>query len=106
MKDPQFTGSVGAMISTKPGLSKPTYLYGIELLKTLLGTPQPPAMIYNLIAKAYENMGDYKAAVESQEKAITEAKESLKEGKYTGFILEDTVKEYEKTLEEYKKNLK
>jgi len=51
-------------------------------------------------------MGDYKGAVEAQEIAIAKAKEYLKNGKFAGFILEDTVKEYEAELAKYKEKLK
>ncbi|HEX6432009.1 MAG TPA: TlpA disulfide reductase family protein [Niastella sp.] len=102
---PGYVGSTGAIISQKAGLSKETYLYAIELLKTLLDTPQPPSLIYKMIAQAYANMGDYKTAVETQEKSVTDAKKSLKEGKFAGFVTEETVSEGEKTLAEYKKKL-
>lgn len=102
---PGYVGSTGAVIASKAGLSKETYLYGIELLKTLFDTPQPPSLINKMIATIYSNMGDYKAAVETQEKAVASGKQALKEGKFAGFITEDTVKEDEKTLAAFKKKL-
>lgn len=102
---PGYVGSTGAVIAQKTGLSKEAYLYGIELLKTLFDTPQPPSLVNKLIASIYSNMGDYKTAVETQEKSIAGARQALKEGKFTGFITEDTIKEDEKTLAEYKKKL-
>ncbi len=102
---PGYVGSTGAIISQKTGLSRETYLYGIELLKTLLNTPQPPSLVYKMIAQAYANMGDYKAAVEMQEKSLASAKQDLKEGKFAGFVTEDTIKEGEKALTVYKKKL-
>lgn len=102
---PGYVGSTGAVIAGTKGLSKETYLYGMELLNTLLSNPMiPPATVYTQIAQVYANMDDYKAAIEMQEKAVKSAKQSLKEGKFPGFIMEDTVKELEATLAEYKKN--
>lgn len=102
---PGYVGSAGAVIVNRPGLSRNTYLYGIELIKTLFGTGQPSSMVYNMLAKGYANMGDFAAAVENQEKSVSEAKLALKEGKFAGFITEDTIKEAEKELAEYKKKL-
>jgi hypothetical protein len=82
MENPQFTGSVGAVICNKPNLSKETYLYGIGLLKGLAEGPNSiPPLMYNIIAIGYSNMGDYAAAVETQEKTVSLAKQALKEGK-------------------------
>lgn len=103
---PGFTGSVGAMLANKPGLSKDAYLYAINILKELADNPQPASLMYKFIAAAYVNMGDYKEAAQAQETAIAKAKEYLKNGKFAGFILEDTVKEYEAELANYKKNIK
>ena len=100
---PGYVGSTGAVIVNRPGLKKETYLYGIELMKTLFNSPQPAAMVYGEMAKGYANMGDYATAVENQEKSIAEAKQAVKEGKFAGFITADTIAEAEKTLAEYKK---
>jgi len=51
-------------------------------------------------------MNDYKNAVQYQEKAVATARQFLKEGKFAGFIMEDTIKESEKKLDDYKKELK
>jgi len=101
-----YSGSVGAVLANKPGLSKDSYLYGIDILKRLADNPQPASLMYKFIAGAYVNMGDYKGAVEAQEIAIAKAKEYLKNGKFAGFILEETVKEYEAELAKYKEKLK
>lgn len=101
-----FSGSVGAVVANKPGLSKDSYLYGINILKGLADNPQPASLMYKFIAVAYVNMGDYKGAVGAQETAIAKAKEYLKNGKFAGFILEDTVKEYEAELAKYQEKLK
>jgi len=104
--NPGYKGSVGAFLASRPGLSKESYLYGIDILKELADNPQPASLMYKFIADAYVNMGDYKGAVEAQETAIAKAKEYLKNGKFAGFVLEDTVKEYEAALEKYKKGIK
>jgi thiol-disulfide isomerase/thioredoxin len=101
---PGYTGSTAAVIARKKGLKKSTYAYGLEILNEQLKNPQMPAsMTYAEMAGAYANMGDKKQAVAHQEKAVTIAKQYLKEGKFAGFILEDSVKEMEKQLAEYKK---
>lgn len=103
---PGFTGSVGAFLAHKPGLSKASYLYTIELLKGLADNPQPASLMYHFVAKCYANMGDYKGAAEAEETAIAKAKGYLKAGKFAGFILEDTVKEYEVELAKYKEKIR
>lgn len=104
---PGYVGSTSAVIVRKPGLKKSTYLYAMELLNQQLENPQMPAsIVYAEMAAAYANMGDYKQAVEKQDKAVKMAKQYLKEGKFAGFIIEDTIKELEKSLAEYKKKLK
>ena len=103
---PGYTGSVGSLICNRKGLSKETYQYGIKLLADMADGPNAiPALMYNEIAKGYANMGDYKRAAETQEKAITLARQSLKEGKHAGFIMEETVKTYQTSLDEFKKHL-
>ena len=103
---PGFKGSVGAVIANTPGLSKDTYLYGIDILKEMAEGPQPGHLMYNFIAMAYAYMNDYKAAVDAQEKAIAIGKEYLKDGKFVGFVLPDTITEYEAKLEKYKEMIK
>lgn len=105
-RKPGFTGSVGAIIANTPGLSKDTYLYGIGILKELADNPQPGHLMYNFIAIAYANMNDYKGAVQAQEKAIAIGKQYLKDGKFVGFVLPDTITEYEAKLATYKSKIK
>jgi thiol-disulfide isomerase/thioredoxin len=104
--NPGFKGSVGAVIANTPKLSRDTYLYGINILKELVDNPQPGHLMYNFIAVAYANMGDYKGAVEAQEKAIAIGKQYLKDGKFVGFVLPDTITEYEAKLVTYKSKVK
>lgn len=103
---PGFTGSVGGFLAHKPGLSKESYLYAANLLKGLADNPQPASLMYHFVAKCYANMEDYKGAAEAEEIAIAKAKEYLKNGKFAGFILEDTVKEYEAELVRYKEKIR
>lgn len=104
--NPGFKASTAGVIARKEGLSKESYLFAIKLLTELIDNPQPGFAMYNEIALAYVNMGDYKGAVEAQEKAVNAARQGLKENKYPGFITEDTIKEYEETLAGYKTKLK
>ncbi|MGN8038707.1 TlpA family protein disulfide reductase [Chitinophaga sp. 22321] len=104
---PGYTGSTAAVIVRKKGLKKSTYQYGLALLNEQLKNPQMPAnLAYAEMASAYANMGDYKQAVEKQGKALAAGKQYLKEGKFAGFIIKDTITELEKQLAEYKKKLK
>lgn len=101
---PGYVGSTAAVIARKKGLKKSTYGYALELLNAQLEVAQFPAsMVYEEMAGAYANMNDYKSAVQYQEKAIATARQLLKEGKFAGFIMEDTIKESEKKLADYKK---
>lgn len=105
---PGYVGSTAAVISRKEGLSKEFYLYAIDLNKQLMAenANMPPSFCYNEMAGAYAHMGDYKTAVETQQQAVNSAKQSLKEGKFPGFIMQSTVDEYEKTLAGYKQHSK
>lgn len=102
-----FSASVGVMVCRKPGLKMSSYTYAIAMLKKVAQGPNTiPPLMYHHMAAGYANGKDYKNAVATQQKALTLAKQALKEGKFAGFILEDTIKEYEKTLGEYKSHLK
>jgi tetratricopeptide (TPR) repeat protein len=104
---PGYVGSTAAIIARQKGWKKSTYEYALELLNKQLEVQQFPAsMVYEEMAGAYANMNDYKNAVQYQEKAIATARQLLKEGKFAGFIMEDTIKESEKKLAGYKKELK
>ncbi len=103
--NPGYKGSVGVLIARTQGLSKESYLYAVKLLAELVDNPQPAFFMYNEIATAYVNMDNYKDAVEVQEKAISAARQALKENKYPGFVTEDTIKEYEEKLSGYKAKL-
>lgn len=104
---PGYVGSTAAVIARQKGWKKSTYEYALELLNAQLEVPQfPSSMVYEEMAGAYANMNDYKSAVQYQEKAIATARQFLKEGKFAGFIMEDTIKESEKKLAGYKKELK
>lgn len=104
---PGYTGSVAGVISQKKGLKKSSYEYGIELMNGLLEKPEMPApAVYGLIGNTYANMGDFRKAAETMEKSVKIGKELLKEGKFAGFITEDSIKEQEKLLAEFKKAIK
>ncbi|SHM80961.1 Thiol-disulfide isomerase or thioredoxin [Chitinophaga jiangningensis] len=104
---PGYIGSTAAVIAQKKGLKRETYLFAMDLIKEKLANPNEPANIYlQLTADLYANMDDYKNAVIYQQQAVDAGKQYLKEGKFTGFILEDTVKEMETKLAEFKKHLK
>jgi tetratricopeptide (TPR) repeat protein len=101
-----FRGSAGATLVHKEGLSKETYMFAINMLKPLIDNPQPGSLVYNMIANAYANMGDYKSAVDAQELAIVKAREYLKNEKFIGFVTEDQIKEYQEKILKYKAQIK
>ncbi|BAV05030.1 thiol-disulfide isomerase-like thioredoxin [Filimonas lacunae] len=104
---PGYVGSVAAVIAKKKGLPYDLYEYALESWESLLSNPQmPTSMVYENKAMLYANMEDYKKAVENQEKAIAEGKQAIKDKKFIGFIMDDTIKGYEKVLSEYKSKLK
>lgn len=104
---PGYTGSTAGFILSREGLKKSTYLYGMELMKTLLDKPEmPKTEVYKAVAQGYAYMKDFKKAAEAQQEAITIAKGYLKDGQFAGFILEDHVKEMEKKLADYKQKKK
>jgi len=104
---PGYIASTAAVIVKKKGLKKESYMFGVSLLDSVIVQQKDYAPIFRpLVAEAYANAGDYQKAVEVQQLAVDEAKQALKEGKLTGYILKTTVEEYEKNLKEYKARLK
>lgn len=105
----QFVASSGVMIFQKKGLSKDTYLYGIELIKKAMDkavTQGVPASVFqHLMAQGYVSAGDYRQAVDVLQTALDDSKKALKEGKYKGMIQQDTIDKMEKDLAEYKSHL-
>lgn len=89
-------------VGEQEGLSKSTYLWAVKNFESTNTDPVNP-MVYNLVASIYAKAGDYKNAIDNQEKAIEGAKTALKEGKLIGSVMDYTVTEYEQTLDGYKK---
>jgi len=104
----QFTASAGAIIFAKKGLSKDSYMFGIELIRKVIARqPEGPTPLYEeFIAGGYAAAGDYKTAVDTLQSALNEAKQAIREGKLKGMIGQDTVDKMEKELAEYKSHLK
>lgn len=105
-RNKDISSTVASILLQKDGLSKQTYLYAIELYKSLLtreGVAAP--LVQHEIAAGYARAGDYKSAVAFEEQAINGAQLALKEGKFLGTILDYTVTDYEKQLATYKKKL-
>jgi thiol-disulfide isomerase/thioredoxin len=86
----------------KNGLSANAYLYAIELLKAENQT----STVMNMQAMAQNKAEKYKEAIASQEKAIELAKTELKDPKFKGQVTDETVSNYEKTLNIYKSKAK
>jgi tetratricopeptide (TPR) repeat protein len=99
-------GSLAGIILGTDSLSPKTYLYAAELGKDILneeGVVTP--LVHHFIAKAYGKAGDLKTAIAEEEKALQGAKDALKEGTFTGSILDYTVTEFEASLTAYKKEI-
>lgn len=90
-------------VYAKEGLSKSTYLWVAKNCEDAKLSSSP--VLSNALAATYAKAGDYKMAVMHQEKAVEEAKAALKKGEMIGTIMDYTVDEYEKLLEEYRKKL-
>lgn len=98
---------VGKEISEKQGLSKQTYEYAAKIFEQKRNAPRAlkPMMDY-LLAACYQKAGKVNEAVAIQQEALDGAKAALAAGKWPGAITVASVKDYEDTLDSYKKLLK
>ena len=60
----------------------------------------------NLMAGVYASAGDFKKAVKTQEAALNEAEQAVKDNKLAGIIDPITIEEYKAQLDRYKEKLK
>lgn len=96
--------SVPKLFSEKDGLPVEAYRMGSEFMQEALLLPNAVTpLVYEIIAKCYFKAGDTVNAVASQKKALETGKAALKEGKYKGSILEETIARFEAELKEYEK---
>lgn len=100
---PQSKFMFAQVIGEKEGLPKELYFFAIESFKDMLASPGAvKPLVYNIIAKTYFQLGDALNAVDYQQQAVDSAKESLEKGEYQGTVNNNTLKEYQTTLEKYK----
>jgi len=89
-------------IVEKKGYSKETYLYAAsQFEKASGGSSTVNPMYYDLIGTSYALAGDFENASVAQAKAVQMSKAALKDGKFSGIILDYTVTEYEEKLKTY-----
>jgi thiol-disulfide isomerase/thioredoxin len=81
-------------------LHKSTYLWAAKNCEAF--QPEMNPMVYNMLASCYAKGGDYKKAINNQEKAVETAKTALKEGKLIGSVMDYTIVEYQEALDRYK----
>jgi thiol-disulfide isomerase/thioredoxin len=105
----QFVASSAGVLFEKKGLSKDSYLYGVELAKKAMDKAvaqgAPASIFQEMMAHGYAQAGEYKQAVDILQTALDESKRALAEGKYKGMVGQDTVDKMEKELAEYKSHL-
>lgn len=100
-----FASVIPSAITDKDGLSKEAYLFAAETIQEGLKEYTFSANLDKL-ALAYSKAGDLQSAVNAEAKAVAAAKEEVKDGKFPGYVFDFTIKDYEKTLNDYKKALK
>lgn len=95
--------SVPMAFLQKDGLPKEAYQLAVDYLSEIALMPGAPIPIdYDAMGKLYFKMGDIPDAISIEEKAVASAITALKEGKYKGSVLKETVTEYQDTLAKYK----
>lgn len=98
-----FLGTAfAASIVAKEGLSKESYLFGVDLVK---GIKQTFSKVFILESDLYEKAGDIKNAYESRLKALGSIELELADKRYEGFVTVETRDEYKKSAAEYRTKL-
>ena len=98
-----FLGTAfAANIVAKDGLSKESYLFGVDLVK---GIKQTFSKVFVLESELYEKAGDLKNAYESRLKALGSIELELSDKRYEGFVTEETREEYKKNAAAYRVKL-
>lgn len=104
---PGYTLSTAVTIFQKKGLTKDSYLFGIDLVKRAMADQKdaPPPFFQEMIANGYAAAGDYRSAVDILQTALDGASQDLKEGKYKEIIGADMVEKMNKEMADYKSHL-
>jgi len=106
-QNPGYRLSVAGVISSKEGLTPATYKYALQIIKEELEKrPDMSPLFKNLMAGVYASAGDFKKAVKTQEAALNEAEQAVKDNKLAGIIDPITIEEYKAQLDRYKEKLK
>lgn len=90
-------------VSEHDGQSRELYEFAIEVLKGF--TPQM-SLALNAVATMQAKIGDFRAAAETQLKALELVKVELKDPKFSGRVFEYNITDYQKKVEEYKGKVK
>lgn len=97
-----LSGVIAITISNKMGLSKEAYTFAVDNLKQ----PTPASsQDFDRLANAQSMAGNFKEALEAQQKAVELAKIEVKDPANAGFIFDYTITDYEKKAEQYKSKL-
>lgn len=90
-------------VSRQANLTKTTYLWAVKMYEKV-GIEQNP-FSFHLMATAYAKGGEFKNAVQYEEKAVKGAEAALEKAK-TGAMTEGILNEYKQSLEKYYASIK
>jgi thiol-disulfide isomerase/thioredoxin len=106
-QNPGYRLSVAGVISSKEGLTPSAYKYALQIInEELEKRPDMSPIFKNLMAGVYASAGNFKKAVKTQEAALNEASQAVKDNKLAGIIDPITIEEYREQLARYKEKLK
>lgn len=97
-----YATMIGSAISEQNELSKNAYRFGAA---SFLSVSPSNCLITDKAALCYSKAGDFKAAVDTELKAIELAKVEAKDPKFAGRVFDYTAKDFEVRLNEYRKSL-
>ncbi|MBV4357299.1 TlpA family protein disulfide reductase [Pinibacter aurantiacus] len=98
-----YATMVGSTICDENGYSKDAYLLAAE---SFLSVKQTNCLILDKAALSYSKAGDFKAAVETQQKAVELAKIEVKDPKFGGRVFDYTITDFEAKVKAYQEQIK
>lgn len=99
--------TIAQAIVAKTGYSKDVYLYAAkEFERGSGGSDTVNPMFYDFIATSYALANDFAKAAVAQQKAVELSEHALRDGKFSGIILNSTLTEYQDKARIYKKKSK
>jgi len=100
-----FGYKIAGVICDKDSLSSTTYLFAADNFKTGLEAKKS-CLIYDKLALAYSKAGDMPAALETEEKAVKQAKVDVKDPDMAGHVFDYTITDFQEKVKKYKSELK